>query len=74
MERAQILLTVMDKLQKFMQVINEYIEQGIEIFHKIRDWFVKIIGYIEMGIDRLVSAVGGRKEDFLHFHEDDLFV
>lgn len=74
MERAQILLTVMDKLQKFMQVINEYIEQGIEIFLKIRDWFVKIIGYIEQGIDRLVSAIGGRKEDLLLFHEDDLFV
>ncbi|AWA29666.1 hypothetical protein HYN48_05960 [Flavobacterium magnum] len=74
MERAQILLTVMDRLQKFMQVINEYIEQGIEIFLKVRDWFTKIIGYIEKGIDRLISAVGGSKEDFLLFHEDDLFV
>jgi phage-related protein len=74
MERAQILLTLMDKIQKFMQVINEYIEQGIGIFHKIKDWVVKIIGYIEQGIDRLVSAIGGRKEDLLLFHEDDLFV
>ncbi|OYU79776.1 MAG: hypothetical protein CFE23_12225 [Flavobacterium sp. BFFFF1] len=74
MERAQILLTLMDKIQKFITVINGYIEQGIEVFIKVREWIQKIIGYIEQGIDRLVSAVGGRKEDLLLFHEDDLFV
>lgn len=74
MDRAEILLTLMDKIQSFIATINEYIEMGIELFLKARDWVQKILSYIEEGIDRLVNAIGGRKEDFLEFHEDDLFV
>lgn len=74
MDRAEILLTFMDKIQSFIATINEYIEMGIELFLKARDWVQKILSYIEQGIDKLVSALGGRKEDFLEFHEDDLFV
>lgn len=74
MDRAEILLTIMDKIQSFIATINEYIEMGIELFLKARDWVQKMLSYIEQGIDRLVNAIGGRKEDLLEFHEDDLFV
>lgn len=74
MKNAEILLSFMDQLQKFIETIGSYIETGIEYFMKARDWVQKILSYIEQGIDRLVDAIGGRKQDFLEFHEDDLFV
>ena len=76
MKSAEILLTFMDRLQLFIERINGYIEKGIEIFLKVREWIQKILGYIEQGIGKLVDAIGGRpnKDDLLEFQQDDLFV
>ncbi len=76
MKTAEILLSYMDELQKFIELINGYVEKGIEFFLKVKTWIQKIIGYIEQGIDALVDSIGGRKPkvDFLDFKEYDLFV
>ncbi|RZJ66502.1 MAG: hypothetical protein EOO50_09765 [Flavobacterium sp.] len=74
MERAQLLLGYMDELQRIIEVINSYIDKGIELFHKAKEWVEKIIEYIGRGIDYLVNAVGGRKTDHLVVADDYLFV
>lgn len=76
MKRAEILLSFMDALQAFIEKINVYIDKGIEIFRTAKEWVMKILGYIEAGIDRLVEAIGGRsaKIDLLKFQDEDLFV
>ncbi len=76
MKRAEILLSFMDSLQAFIEKINTYIDKGIEIFQIAKEWVLKILGYIEQGIDRLVEAIGGRslKVDLLEFQDEDLFV
>lgn len=76
MKRAEILLNFMDSLQAFIERIHDYIDQGLVFFEKAKEWVMKILGYLEQGIDRLVEAIGGRSnsQDFLEFQEDDLFV
>jgi len=76
MKRAEILLSFMDALQAFIEKINTYIDKGIEIFQIAKEWIMKILEYIEQGIDGLVEAIGGRslKVDLLEFQDEDLFV
>lgn len=76
MKRAEILLSFMDALQAFIEKINMFIDKGIEFFQMAKEWVMKLLGYIEQGIDRLVEAIGGRnlKVDLLEFQNEDLFV
>jgi hypothetical protein len=75
MKSAQTLLGFMDRLHNLINRINEYIEQGLEIFLKVRDWVHKIIEYLEQGISKLKEYVEDiEKEDLLQFQQDDLFV
>jgi len=75
MKGAELLLGYMDELQRIIEVINSYIDKGIELFHKAKEWVEKIIEYISRGIDYLVSAVGGRKKpDHLVEADDYMFV
>jgi len=75
MNSAHTLLGFMDRLHNLINRINEYIEKGIEIFLKVRDWVHKIIEYLEQGISKLKDYVENlEKEDLLQFQQDDLFV
>lgn len=74
MKRAELLLEYMDELQRIIEVINTYIDKGLELFRKAKEWVEKIIEYIARGIDYLVSAIGGRKTDHLVLADDYLFV
>lgn len=75
MKGAELLLSYMDELQRIIEVINSYIDKGLELFQKAKEWVEKIIEYIGRGIDYLVSALGGRKRpDHLVGAEDYLFV
>lgn len=76
MKKAEILLNFMDSLQAFIERIHVYIDQGLAFFETAKEWVMKILGYLEQGINRLVEAVGGRSDssDFLEFQQDDLFV
>ena len=74
MKRAELLLGYMDELQRIIEVINSYIDKGIEFFHKAKEWVERIIEYVGRGIEYIVSAIGGRKTDNLKVADDYLFV
>jgi hypothetical protein len=75
MKRAELLLGYMDELQRIIEVINSYIDKGMDLFRKAKEWVEKIIDYIGRGIDYIVSAIGGRTgADHLQLADDYLFV
>lgn len=74
MKGAELLLGYMDELQRIIEVINSYIDKGMELFRTAKEWVEKIIDYIGRGIDYLVNAIGGRKTDHLVLADDYLFV
>lgn len=74
MKGAELLLHYMDELQKVIEVINTYIDKGIELFQMAKEWVQKIIEYLGKAIEYLVSAVGGRKTDHLQTADDYMFV
>jgi|GEM_PF-2060253 len=75
MKGAELLLGYMDQLQRVIEVINSYIDKGLELFHKAKEWIEKIIEYIGRGVDYLVAAAGGRnKPDHLVTADDYMFV
>lgn len=75
MKGAEMLLGYMDELQRIIEVIHSYIDKGIALFHKAKEWVEKIIEYIGRAVDYLVSAVGGRKKrDHLVETDDYMFV
>lgn len=74
MNTSQLLLDYMDKIQEFFEMINEYVNQAIEIFHKAKDFLDKILEYIKAGIDYVVDAFGGRFKEEIELPEDYIFV
>lgn len=76
MKKADFLLKLMDKLHAFVDQINYYIEIGLTYFEIAKSWVQQILAYLQTAIDKLVDFIGGRQatEDYLQFHEEDLFV
>lgn len=76
MKKADFLLNLMDKLHTFVDQINYYIEIGLTYFEIAKSWVQQILAYLQTAIDKLVDFIGGREatEDYLQFHEEDLFV
>ncbi len=76
MKKAEFLLSFMDALQAFVEKLNAYIDQGLHYLEVAKEWVLKLLTYIEEGIEKLVDAIGGRspKIDLLKFQEEDLFV
>lgn len=74
MKTAEILLHYMDELQKIVNIINSWLEKGVDFFQKVKVWIETVIDYIERGIDALVQSMGGRKTDFSLMAEEYLFV
>ena len=74
MKTAEILLKYMDEVQRIVEIINGYIEKGIEIFQRAKEWVQRIIAYIEQAIDSVVESMGGRPSTISHMQEDYMFV
>lgn len=74
MEKSQMLLDYMDKIQEFFEMINSYVDMAIEMFHKAKHFVEKIIEYLKQGIDYVVDYFGGRFEEEIELPEDYIFV
>lgn len=74
MKAAEFLLKYMDELQRFVRMINGYIEQGLEWLNRAKEWVENAIQYIEQAIDSLVKYIGGRKTELKHMNDDYMFV
>lgn len=74
MKTAEILLKYMDEVQRIVEIINGYIEKGIEVFQRAKEWIQSVIAYIEQAIDSLVNSMGGRPSTIQHMQEDYMFV
>ena len=74
MKTAEILLKYMDQVQHFVEIINGYIEKGLDFFQQLKEWIQKVIAYIEQAIDSLVESMGGRPSTIEHMREDYMFV
>lgn len=74
MKAAEILLRYMDELQKFVRMLNGYIDQGLEFLTRAKEWVETVVQYIEQAIDSLVKYVGGRKTELKHMNDDYMFV
>ena len=74
MKRAEIIMTFMDELKKFIAFLNEGIEKGIELFEQAKIWVSKMIEYLEIRIRNFVDTVRGRTLDLIESSDDYMFV
>ncbi|MDR6966558.1 hypothetical protein J2X31_000556 [Flavobacterium arsenatis] len=74
MKRAEIIMTFMDELKKFIAFLNEGIEKGIELFEQAKIWVSKMIEYLEIRIRNFVDSVRGRTLDLIESSDDYMFV
>ena len=74
MRAAELLLKYMDELQRFVKMINNYIDQGLEWLQRAKGWIDTAIEYIEQAIESLVKYIGGRKTELKHMNDDYMFV
>lgn len=74
MKRAEIIMTFMDELKKFIAFLNEGIEKGIELFEQAKIWVERMIEYLEIRIRNFIDNVRGRTLDLIESSEDYMFV
>lgn len=74
MEKSQLLLDYMDKIQEFFEMINSYVDMAIELFDKAKHFVEKIIEYLKQGIEYVVDSIGGRFREEIELPEDYIFV
>ncbi|MFY0483822.1 hypothetical protein ACI6PS_14585 [Flavobacterium sp. PLA-1-15] len=74
MKRAEIIMTFMDELKKFIGFLNEGIEKGIELFEQAKIWVSRMIEYLEIRIRNFVDSVRGRTLDLIESSDDYMFV
>lgn len=74
MKRAEIIMTFMDELKKFIAFLNEGIEKGIELFEQAKIWVEKMIEYLEIRIRNFIDSVRGRTLDLIESSDDYMFV
>lgn len=74
MKRAEIIMTFMDELKKFIAFLNEGIEKGIELFEQAKIWVSRMIEYLEIRIRNFVDNVRGRTLDLIESSDDYMFV
>ncbi len=67
-----MILGYMDQLKAFVELINSYVDKGIEILQQAKVWIDKIIDLIQKGVDYLVENMGGRPDN--QIGDDYLFV
>lgn len=74
MKRAEIIMTFMDELKKFIGFLNEGIEKGIELFEQAKIWVSRMIEYLEIRIRNFIDNVRGRTLDLIESSDDYMFV
>ena len=74
MKRAEIIMTFMDELKKFIAFLNEGIEKGIELFEQAKIWVSRMIEYLEIRIRNFVDSVRGKTLDLIESSDDYMFV
>lgn len=74
MKRAEIIMSFMDELKKFIAFLNEGIEKGIELFEQAKIWVEKMIEYLEIRIKNFIDNVRGRTQDLIESSDDYMFV
>ena len=74
MKRAEIIMTFMDELKRFIAFLNEGIEKGIELFEQAKIWVSKMIEYLEIRIRNFVDSVRGKTLDLIESSDDYMFV
>ena len=74
MKRAEIIMTFMDELKKFIAFLNEGIEKGIELFEQAKIWVSRMIEYLEIRIRNFVDTIRGRTLDLIESSDDYMFV
>lgn len=74
MKRAEIIITFMDELKKFIAFLNEGIEKGIELFEQAKIWVQRMIEYLEIRIKNFIDSVRGRTLDLIESSDDYMFV
>ncbi|RZK10344.1 MAG: hypothetical protein EOO46_11035 [Flavobacterium sp.] len=74
MKRAEIIMTFMDELKRFIAFLNEGIEKGIELFEQAKIWVSRMIEYLEIRIRNFVDSVRGRTLDLIESSDDYMFV
>lgn len=74
MKRAEIIMTFMDELKKFIGFLNEGIEKGIELFEQAKIWVQRMIEYLEIRIKNFIDSVRGRTIDLIESSDDYMFV
>jgi len=74
MKRAEIIMTFMDELKRFIAFLNEGIEKGIELFEQVKEWVGKMIEYLEIRIRNFIDSVRGRTLDLIESSDDYMFV
>lgn len=74
MKRAEIIMTFMDELKKFIAFLNEGIEKGIALFEQAKIWVERMIEYLEIRIRNFIDNVRGRTLDLIESSEDYMFV
>jgi hypothetical protein len=74
MKRAEIIMTFMDELKKFIGFLNEGIEKGIELFEQAKIWVEKMIEYLEIRIRNFIDSVRGKTLDLIESSDDYMFV
>jgi len=73
MKAAEILLRYMDRLHDFFEILDSYLDMGMDFFSKLKVWFEKILNYMEQAINALADTIGIKKGDSRH-SEEHLFV
>ncbi|MBF0693948.1 MAG: hypothetical protein IR153_02685 [Flavobacterium sp.] len=74
MKAAEILLSYLDKIKHFIQILDSYLEQGLDWITTAKQWIEKILDYLEGAIDSLVEQLEAHKPDLQQQTEDHLFV
>jgi len=74
MKRAEIIMTFMDELKRFIAFLNEGIEKGIELFEQAKIWVERMIEYLEIRIRNFIDSVRGRTLDLIETSDDYMFV
>ncbi|HEY0045441.1 MAG TPA: hypothetical protein VGB44_01880 [Flavobacterium sp.] len=74
MKAAEILLKYMDRIKHFIQILDSYLEQGLDWITTAKQWIERALDYLESAIDSLVEQLESRKPDLQQQTEDHMFV
>lgn len=74
MKTAEVLMQYMDKLKNIFQMIDSYLDRGLNFVHEVKVWLEKILDFIEQGLEALAKRVESRVTENGRHTEEHLFV